>query len=206
VEGTHAADLPDLVRASVDGDEAAWSELVRRFAGLVAAVIRHYRLPPGDTQDVSQLVWLRMVEHLSQLREPYALPGWLITTTRHECQRCLRAARRSVAVDPFTITQLPDPDPEDLDESLLAAERRAALRAGLDELPARHRELLMLLAAERPYSEISRLLDIPVGSIGPTRGRALQRLRSTAAVQAYLPERAGVTWTGGGRRGLLDLE
>ena len=58
-------DLGDLLRRSAGKDETAWHELVRRFAGLVAFVIRHYRLNPADTQDVSQLVWLRLVEHLS---------------------------------------------------------------------------------------------------------------------------------------------
>jgi RNA polymerase sigma factor (sigma-70 family) len=177
-----------LVKASIDRDEDAWDELVRRFAGLVAFVIRHYRLSTTDTQDVSQLVWLRLVEHLGQIREPSALPGWLATTTRHECERYLRVNGRSVAVDPMTMQFADRPDGGDVDELLLAAERRQVLLNGLDELTAQHRELLLMLTADPPYSyaEISRILGIPIGSIGPTRSRVLDKLRDTRSVRAYL--------------------
>ena len=181
-------DLPALVKASVDHDEQAWDELVRRFAGLVAYVIRHYRLSAADAQDVSQLVWLRLVEHLGEIREPAALPGWLSTTTRHECERHLRVNGRSVATDPLTMRATePDGGPA-IDEVLLAAERRQVLLDGLDQLPGHHRELLLMLTADPPYAyaDISRILGIPIGSIGPTRSRALGKLRETDAVRAYL--------------------
>jgi RNA polymerase sigma factor (sigma-70 family) len=181
-------DLPTLVKASIDRDEDAWDELVRRFAGLVAFVIRHYRLSTADTQDVSQLVWLRLVEHLGQIREPSALPGWLATTARHECERYLRVNGRSVATDPMTMRFADRPDGPEVDELMLAAERRQVLLNGLGELTAQHRELLLMLTADPPYSyaEISRILGIPIGSIGPTRSRVLDKLRDTHAVRAYL--------------------
>lgn len=181
-------DLPALVKASVDHDEQAWDELVRRFAGLVACVTRHYRLSAADAQDVGQLVWLRLVEHLGEIREPAALPGWLSTTTRHECERHLRVNGRSVATDPQTLRSTePDRGPE-IDELLLAAERRRVLLDGLDRLTPHHRELLVMLTADPPYSyaDISRILGIPIGSIGPTRSRALDKLRDTDPVRAYL--------------------
>jgi RNA polymerase sigma factor (sigma-70 family) len=181
-------DLPRLVKASVDHDEEAWNELVRRFAGLVAFVIRHYRLSAADTQDVSQLVWLRLVEHLSDIREPSALPGWLATTTRHECERYLRVNGRSVAMDPLTMRLTDKTDGPEIDELLLAAERRQVLLDGLRELTEQQRELLLMLTADPPYAyaEISRILGIPIGSIGPTRSRVLDKLRDTEAVRAYL--------------------
>jgi RNA polymerase sigma factor (sigma-70 family) len=181
-------DLPELVKASVDHDEDAWNELVRRFAGLVAFVIRHYRLSSADTQDVSQLVWLRLVEHLAQIREPTALPGWLATTTRHECERYLRVNGRSVAMDPITMRLVDRADGPEIDELMLAAERRQVLLDGLAELAPHQRELLIMLTADPPYAyaEISRILDIPIGSIGPTRSRVLEKLRDTGAVRAYL--------------------
>ncbi|HEU4347943.1 MAG TPA: sigma-70 family RNA polymerase sigma factor [Actinoplanes sp.] len=181
-------DLPRLVKASMDRDEEAWNELVRRFAGLVAYVIRHYRLTPADAQDVSQLVWLRLVEHLGEIREPSALPGWLATTTRHECERYLRINGRSVAVDPLTMWEADRADGSEVDEMLLAAERRRVLLDGLGQLAPQHRELLLMLAADPPYAyaEISRILGIPIGSIGPTRSRVLGKLRETDAVRAYL--------------------
>jgi RNA polymerase sigma factor (sigma-70 family) len=181
-------DLPTLVKASLDRDEEAWNELVRRFAGLVAFVIRHYRLAPADAQDVSQLVWLRLVEHLGQIREPSALPGWLATTTRHECERYLRVNGRSVSVDPLTMRETGRSDESDVDELLLAAERRQVLLDALGALAPQHRELLLMLAADPPYAyaEISRILGIPIGSIGPTRSRVLSKLRVTDAIRGYL--------------------
>ena len=181
-------ELPALVKASIDRDEDAWNELVRRFAGLVAFVIRHYRLSATDTQDVSQLVWLRLVEHLGQIREPAALSGWLATTTRHECERYLRVNGRSVAVDPSVMQEDDRAAVPEIDEMLLAAERRQVLLDGLAQLQAQQRELLLMLTADPPYAyaEISRILGIPIGSIGPTRSRVLDKLRDTDAVRAYL--------------------
>jgi RNA polymerase sigma factor (sigma-70 family) len=181
-------DLPALVKASIDHSQDAWNELVRRYAGLVTYVIRHYRLSMADAQDVSQLVWLRLVEHLGQIREPTALPGWLATTTRHECERYLRINGRSVVMDPITMGLAERADGPEVDEVLLAAERRQALIEGLAELAPQHRELLKMLTADPPYAyaEISRVLGIPIGSIGPTRSRVLGKLRETWAVRAYL--------------------
>jgi RNA polymerase sigma factor (sigma-70 family) len=184
-------DLGDLLRAGAAKDEAAWHELVRRYAGLVAFVIRHYRLTPADTQDVSQLVWLRLVEHLGEIREPAALPGWLATTTRRECERYLRVNGRSVAMDPVEMGPVTADGPP-VDDVVLAAERRQALLDGLALLSPHQRRLLTLLTADPPYpyAEISRILDIPIGSIGPTRSRALEKLRDTEPVRAYF-------WSGG---------
>jgi len=179
--------LAALVGAAADHDDEAWNELVRRFAGLVAHTIRRYRLSPADAQDVSQFVWLRLVEHLSTLREPAALPGWLSTTTRHECERHLRVSGRSVATDPLVLEPFGRPADPEVDESLLADERRQALLEGMAELTAHQRDLLLMLSADPPYSyaEISRSMDIPVGSIGPTRSRILARLRETGPLRAY---------------------
>src|SRR5260370_4532613 len=82
-----AATVSTLVQASAKGDEAAWNELVRRYAPLVLAVTRSYQLARADIQDVSQTLWLRLVEHRAGLREPEALPGWLVTTGRREWGR-----------------------------------------------------------------------------------------------------------------------
>jgi RNA polymerase sigma factor (sigma-70 family) len=200
--------LRALVAAGIDGDEAAWHELVRRYAGLVTHVIRRYRLAPADAQDVGQLVWLRLVEHLGQLREPAALPGWLATTTRHECERHLRSTGRSIAVDPLTMVHPARDTAQELDAVLLATERRQVLLDGLTELDPAHRELLMMLAADPPYAyaEIGRVLGIPVGSIGPTRSRILEKLRNTSAVRAYLEANAEVARTEGGRHAIAELE
>ena len=200
-------DLATLVRASADGDQDAWKELVRRYAGMVAIIARGYRLSPADAQDICQLVWLRLVEHLSRIREPAALPGWLSTTTRHECQRHLRTNSRSVAVDPMLMAGMDDSDDEDIADTMLAAEQRQALLDGLAELAPQQRELLVLLAADPPppYAEISRTLGIPIGSIGPMRSRALEKLRETAAIKTYLRVDSD-TRTGGARHALAALD
>jgi RNA polymerase sigma factor (sigma-70 family) len=196
------------VLASIEGDEDAWDEMVRRHARLIAMVIRQYRLSPTDAQDVSQLVWLRLVEHLTNIREPEALPGWILITARHECQRYVRHNGRSITVDPLTLTGFRAEDQHEMDETLLAAERHGVLLEALADLPAHQRQLLLLLVADPPYpySEISRILSIPVGSIGPTRQRALERLRETTAVQTYLLANSEPTRTGGVRDGTAELE
>ncbi len=202
------SDLPALVRASADGDEKAWNELVRRYAYLVVAVTRQYRLSPVDAQDVSQTVWLRLVEHLAEIREPRALASWIVTTAKHECLRQLRTGNRTVPVDPLAGGELDRSDPADVDGALLAAERHQALREGLAELAPHQRELLELLAADppQPYVEISRRLGIPVGSIGPTRRRVLEKLRATTAIRTYLAATREAAPTGGGRHALAELE
>lgn len=183
------ADVGALVDRARQGDQQAWDELVERFLPLVSALIARHRLRGHDADDVNQTVWLRLVEHLADLREPRALPGWIATTTRHECLRVIDRSRRTLAVDPQSTPQFDRPDEQGaLDDGLLALERQQALRAALAELPEDRRELLTLLLADPPlpYREVSRLLGIPVGSIGPTRARALDQLRSSNALRGFL--------------------
>jgi RNA polymerase sigma factor (sigma-70 family) len=180
--------VSQLLAAALDGDSASWNALVDRYTPLVLSVVRRHRLQGSDSEDVVQTVWLRLVEHLGGIREPAALPGWIVTTTRNEC---LHVIRRHRLVYPADIGEegWPDSSAEPaVDADLLAAERHEALLMALAELPERHRALLLLLVKDPPvpYEEISRRLDIPVGSIGPTRARALARVRTFQAVQALL--------------------
>ncbi|WP_460844259.1 RNA polymerase sigma factor [Nocardioides ultimimeridianus] len=184
--------LATLVPAAVGGDQHAWDAIVDRFLPLVGAIIRAHRLSEADGDDVSQTVWLRLVEHLGALREPDALPGWIRTTTRNECLRLLGARGKVRAVDPQAEHGLDAVVPDAAGEELLAAERRQLLREALAELPAGRRELLLLLLADPPvgYEQISARLGIPIGSIGPTRARALEQLRRTRALRELEGERA----------------
>lgn len=181
-------ELTDLVRAAADGDETAWNRLVTRYLPLVKSVIRGLGLSGPDGEDVAQIVWLRLVEHLKDIREPRALAGWLKTTTRNECLHVLRSSRRAVPVGTEVEPGTAAPAGHDVDEDLLLAERHQALLAALAELPEHQRNLLVLLAADPPvpYTEIARRLGIPIGSIGPTRARALSRVRQSPAVAALL--------------------
>lgn len=185
--------LSALVPAAREGDHHAWNAIVDRFLPLVNALIRGYRLSEADGDDVSQTVWLRLVEHLGALREPDALPGWIRTTTRNECLRLLNARGRVRPVDPQDHGGLDAVEDDIADDDLLAAERRHLLREALAELPEGRRALLLLLLADPPvgYEQISERLGIPIGSIGPTRARALDQLRRTRALRGLGPDLVG---------------
>jgi RNA polymerase sigma factor (sigma-70 family) len=179
--------LATLVLAAREGNQDAWDAIVDRFLPLVGAIIRRHRLSEADGDDVSQTVWLRLVEHLDALREPDALPGWIRTIVRNECLRVINTRGRTQPVDPqeYGGFDVAGAFAEAVDEDMLAAERRQLLREALAELPAARRELLLLLLTDPPipYEEISAQLGIPVGSIGPTRARALDQLRRTRALR-----------------------
>lgn len=188
-----------LVTRAAGTDPSAWNEIVDRYAPLVWSICTRYQLSNHDTEDVGQTVWLLLVEQLGNLREPAALPGWLAKTTAHECLRVVTAARRSERLG----TQLDDAmqfvDDAVIDEEILAAERNASLRAAFAELPLRCQHLLAMLLSDPPcsYAEISTTLDIPLGSIGPQRGRCLGRLRRSPALIALAEGDMGVTVPGG---------
>ena len=203
-----ASEVSRLVRASASGSETAWNELVRRYSPLVMAVTRTYQLTADDAKDVSQTVWLRLVENLANLREPDALPGWLATTTQRECIRQLRQGRRVLPVDPHTDGALQLCEAVDPDTDILRAELHQAMRDGLAALPARDQALLKLRAADPPksYEEISQILGMPIGSIGPTLRRSLDRLRETSAMRAYLGTATTDEGKGGGQRVLAGVD
>lgn len=180
-----------LVEAATRGDARAWESLVDRYASLVWSVCRRHRLSSEDAADVSQTVWLRLVEQLGALREPQAVAGWLVTTTRRECLRVAAERHRLVPSDLNGELDLPD-DAERTatDRKLLQAEREEALLVAFAELPEHCQRLLAMLVSDvpRPYSEIGATLNMPVGSIGPTRGRCLERLRRCPALAAVLAD------------------
>ncbi len=170
------ATIRRLVAAAATGDQQAWDGLVDAFAGLVWSVIRSHGFYGAEGADISQTVWLRLVEHVDRLREPERAGAWLATTARHECLRTLRRQGRTVLVD-----EPPEPSvaPPGVDAGLLAAEQHEALVQALDLLPPRCQQLLRLMLADPPlsYDDISAVLDMPKGSIGPTRQRCLGHLR-----------------------------
>jgi RNA polymerase sigma factor (sigma-70 family) len=180
-----------LVDRASKGDGEAWDELVQRYVPLVWGVCRRYRLSDADARDVGQNVWLRLVEHISTIREPAALPGWLATTTRRECLRVCRASsERQQREDKADLGDVADPESAQVDKWLIAEERATALRIGFGQLPSHCRQLLSLLLQDPPvpYSEISTILNMPVGGIGPNRARCLDRLRRCPAIVALIEE------------------
>jgi RNA polymerase sigma factor (sigma-70 family) len=181
--------VEELVSAAASGDAEAWDLLVKRFLPLLFSVIGSFRLSKSDAQDVNQTVWLKLVEHLGELRDARALPGWIAVTTRNEALRVLKSRGRTVQIDPLS-NHVFDAHPASasVDEDLLRSERRQVLRDALAELPSNQRNLLLLLVADPPvsYREISKQLGIPMGSIGPFRSRYLEQLRTTTALTAFL--------------------
>jgi RNA polymerase sigma factor (sigma-70 family) len=182
-----------LVARVGDGDQEAWNEIVERYSPLVWSICLHYQLNREDIDDVGQNVWLLLVEHIGSLREAAALPGWLATTTKHEALRVLRAARRPDRAGLPPGDQMPlDPTDTAVEQELIIAERNAALRLAFAELPRRCHELLSLLMCDPPpaYAHVSATLGIPVGSIGPTRARCLDRLRRSPHLAGVLGDGA----------------
>lgn len=197
----------NLVARARDGDQRAWNEIVDRYAPLVWSICNRYKLSRQDIDDISQTVWLLLVEQLGNLRQPAALPGWLATTTQRECFRVLRAARRYDYSGPPGESQMSgDPPPLMIEQEIIAAELNAALRAAFALLPPRCRHLLSMLITDPPlsYAEISAALPVPIGSIGPQRARCLDRLRRSPFLNVLsdrdIPDSARPNDTGGGPR------
>jgi RNA polymerase sigma factor (sigma-70 family) len=164
----------------------------------VWSICARFQLSTADREDVGQNVWLLLVGQLGKLREPAALPGWLATTTHRECLRVVTAAHKSERLGTGLDDAVQFVDRTMIDEEILMAERNAALRAAFAELPPRCQQLVGMLASDPPssYAEISAALQIPVGSIGPQRGRCLDRMRKALAALGE----AGVHWAGGEQR------
>jgi len=177
--GPRGTDVASLVQRAAAGDKWAWERLVDRYARLIWSMTRDFKLIESDAADVTQATWLRLLEHIDRLDHPARVGAWLATTARHECLRSLAARKRIVLMHDDTVLAEGEAPGPAVDERLLADERAQAVREALTHLPWRWQRLLQLLMSDPPasYAEISDELGLPVGSIGPTRGRCLERLR-----------------------------
>jgi RNA polymerase sigma factor (sigma-70 family) len=192
----------ELLRAAIGGDEHAWQALVERYSTAIAAVTRAHRLDAADAGDVQQTTWLRLIEHSGRIREPDRLGAWLVTTARNECLRVHRHARRLIPVgdELESVAQLRHPSASSIEDDVISAERQAAVKQAVAALPVNHRSLIRLLMADPApsYEEVSTILRMPVGSIGPTRGRCLARLRQL--VPDEMPRRSAASEAMAGAR------
>ena len=161
-----------------------------RFSGLVWAVARAHRLANADAADVFQTTWLRLAEHIGRIEHPERVGAWLATAARRECLQNLRSAAKTTPTDDMDRLDITPDVGNPTEEAVLAAEqeredaeRATELRRAFGRLPGRCRELLRVLMASPPpsYAEVAAALGLPLGSIGPTRGRCLQRLREEMA-------------------------
>jgi RNA polymerase sigma factor (sigma-70 family) len=179
-----ASELERTMAAAVSHSPWAWKALMERFGARVRGVARRHGLGAHDVDDVAQATWMRLYERIGDVREPDAIGGWLETTARRESLRVLRSGSREQLVEGEIVGLEPD---EPVNERrLVVAERDAALRSSVEELPGRQREVITMMLSEPSleYAEISRSLGIPHGSIGPTRQRGLARLREDENLRA----------------------
>ncbi|MEI2777945.1 MAG: sigma-70 family RNA polymerase sigma factor [Tetrasphaera sp.] len=169
-------EVSHLVLAARDGDPEAWRELVDRFARLVYAVAVRCRLTPADAADVSQTAWLRLAENLHRINDPSRVGAWLVTTTKRESLALIKARARYEPVDVQVIDVVDERDgPAD---QVSRSETITEVATAFALLTERCRELLRRLVVEsQNYQQISAEMEMPVGSIGPTRIRCLASLR-----------------------------
>jgi RNA polymerase sigma factor (sigma-70 family) len=175
-----SATTRQLVAAAAAGDQEAWAALIDRYSSLLWSVARSFRLAESDAADVVQTTWLRLVEHLDRVEDPDRLSGWLATTVRREC---LRLVRRGAHESYAPIADVADDNPG-LDAGVLKDERDAALWLAFGQLDEACQQLLRVLMADPPpaYAAVAAALDLPIGSIGPTRARCLSKLRQMPSI------------------------
>ena len=175
----------ELVARARDGDEESWRQLVHRMKNVVWKTVNGFNMPTGDTEDAFAATMFRLAENLDRIRDPERLPGWLATTARNESLALLRARRRTVVMD-----EVPEDggDPGDHETNLVLDELRQAVREAFATLGRECQQLLRLLTGDPPmqYRDIAEHLGVPIGSIGPTRQRCLQKLRSQQSLQSYM--------------------
>ena len=179
--GSDIADLDAtrLMHRAANGDPAAWDGLIDRYGRLIWSITRDFKLVESDAADVFQTTWMRLVEHIDRIEHADRVGSWLASTARNECLRSVSNRRRLVLAGEGDSFDGPVAHEPEIDEGLLSAERIAIVREAITHLPSRWQRLMEMLMSDPPasYAEISGELGLPVGSIGPTRGRCLARLR-----------------------------
>ncbi len=189
-----------LIDQCLHGQQAAWQELIKRYANLVHSVPVRYGLSPMEVDDIGQEVFLILAQSLHQIDDPERLPAWLMTTTRRVTWRAIQKRRREQPGNAAEFTeefhteensgtgatsgQLLSSSMPTMQEVLQEWIHQEALQAGMERLEDRCRQLLSMLfldPEEPSYDEISARLEMPLGSIGPTRNRCLRKLRDILA-------------------------
>ncbi|HYL83879.1 MAG TPA: sigma-70 family RNA polymerase sigma factor [Candidatus Angelobacter sp.] len=172
-------DDPRLVKECLAGNEDAWSLLIDKYKALIYSIPIKYGLPPHEAADVFQSTCMELLTRLPSLREPRALPKWLMQVAHHQCYRVKRQQQRLVSRD--AEPDLPDPETPAIAEELVQqTQEEQMLREAIGTLTPQCRKLLELLFFEsppRPYTEVAAELGLALGSIGFTRQKCMERLR-----------------------------
>ncbi|HEX4816036.1 MAG TPA: sigma-70 family RNA polymerase sigma factor [Nonomuraea sp.] len=166
----------DLLNAAAEGDRSAWEELESRFGPLMWAVARACGLSPADAADVVQGAWLRLLQHLETIKDPARVGGWLATTVRRESLLLLHKDRPGI----LSAEVVEDPDPA---TAVLETDGRQLLWKSVSALHEPCRTLLQLVAIDLGSRQTALRLGLPMGSVGPTRARCLEKLRTLISSQ-----------------------
>ena len=184
---THMASLArathgELLARAAEGDQEAWDALVDRFSQMVWSIARGFRLDDHTAKDVTQTVWLRLVENLDRITDPERLPGWLATTCRREALRVKGVRERMIPTE-FEY-DIADETPS-LEAMLVEDEQAREVLVAFEGLSEDCRQLLRLLCTDPPlsYEEIAEIVGRPIGSLGPTRSRCLERLKAAMSAR-----------------------
>jgi RNA polymerase sigma factor (sigma-70 family) len=168
-----------LVKECLSGNEEAWSQLIDKYKALIYSIPVKYDLSRQEAADVFQATCMELLQRLPELRDPRALPKWLMQVAHHECYRLKRSNQRVVSRD--AEPGLPEPETPAIAESLVQqTQEEQFLREAMMSLTPQCRRLVELLFFEtpsRPYSEVAAELGLAVGSIGFTRQKCIERLR-----------------------------
>lgn len=180
-----AAELPTIVAAAINRDERAWERLVNEFTPMIKAIARRHRLASCDQDEVAQRTWVAVVRRIGDVRDAASVGGWIATTARRECLGIIRDSARQVPSDDLVVDATSDADH---DEPMILEQRRETVWLVASTLPARKRELLTALSEEPALSlkQVSERLGMPIGSIGPTRQRCLERMRKDPRIAQML--------------------
>lgn len=179
VEESLAARAGHIFAAYRAGDEARMAQLVSILTPILWHTARASRLDNATAEDVLQTVWLTLVRKADTITEPLAILQWLVVTTKREAWRVAKGQTR-VRPEDLESATLPVADPTaDVEDEVIRGETKSTLWRHIEQLPERCRTLLRVIAfADRPdYADLAKALGMPQGSIGPTRGRCLAKLR-----------------------------
>jgi RNA polymerase sigma factor (sigma-70 family) len=171
---------PELISLCLRGDGGAWEALVMRYRRLIYSIPVRFAFEPADAADVFQAVCLKLLEHLHDIKDDRKISGWLVTTTTRQCLHVKSLKLRETATEDGILEEQADPS-HNLEELRILTEQQQGVREAIEELAPRCRALIGMLYFDNTspsYDEISQKMEMPVASIGPTRARCLEKLRT----------------------------